>query len=103
MKFKYVGETDISNGDIRTYEGKTIPVDGVIEFTKPHFIEKAKKSVNYEELNEEENIDDGAEIRERAKELGIGSYWNKKIDNLLEEIEQKEAATAAAKEGKEQD
>jgi len=30
------------------------------------------------------------DIREKAKELGIKSYWNKKEDRLLKEIEEKE-------------
>lgn len=98
-KFKYIGETDISSGEVRTYEGKCIPASGLIEFDQEFFIEKARKNANYEEVKDAaqkvkeeigkstEDRDDGEEIRQRAKELGIKSYWNKKIDKLIQEIE----------------
>lgn len=69
----------IFTGEMCEY-GDVFSVEG--EF----LIAKARANDNCEEIKEEENLDDGQEIRDKAKSLGIKNHWNKKIPSLLEEI-----------------
>lgn len=53
MKFKYVGKPKIVDGeevDVTFYGIRKGKSGSVVDITKPHLIEKAKKNPNYEQV-----------------------------------------------------
>ena len=100
VKFRHISEVS-KKGPVMIFTGEMCEHGDIFSVEGEFLIAKARANDNCEEITgktkqdikkEEENLDDGQEIRDEAKSLGIKNYWNKKIPRLLEEIaELKEA------------
>lgn len=75
-------------GDVFSVEGEFLIAKARANDNCEEVAEKAKVEVKKEEADR----DDGEEIRQYAKTLGIKNHWNKKISNLVKEIEDLEQA-----------
>lgn len=100
MDFKHTSEAS-KNGPVMIFTGEMVEYGDTFSVEGEFLINKARLNDNCEEVAEkakqevkkdEDDRDDGEEIREYAKLLGIKNYWNKKIDKLVEEIKDVEQA-----------
>ena len=100
VQFRHISEISKEH-PVMIFTGEMCSYGDVFNVEGERLIAKARINDNCEEITEkvkkvkpkkEENIDDGAEIREYAKTLGIKNHWNKKIPKLLKEIKDLEKA-----------
>lgn len=78
------GKTEIKAGEEFEFNGDISSFKEIVDIVGDKGIPVAEPETAGDKADE-------AAIREKAKELKIGNYWSKRLDNLIKEIAEKEA------------